>query len=329
MTPVFSVLIPVYNQMGKMDPCVASLRAQTFADFEVIWVDDGSTDGSGAFLDDLCREEPRFRVIHHEKNGSLTAARYTGMQNARGQYICFLDSDDWWEADTLATLLQAFQANPEADIIRFGLMMEPAHVPMLPINTDDFLRTYLEGKFPPAIWKNAYTAALIRRALPFLEPFYCNMGEDTWYCGVFFGLSKKDVRLEKVLYHYAMGDGMSNTGSGSTMAKLKRDYDSVRASGDHLLAFIRSNRPGYGTQAEKAVRLMRRFILWQNMQNAPDYVTLVGYLNFFRDEGDESTYRFGCDDLLRYRILTDLKRNDPRLADLPMPDLRTSMLEKE
>ena len=199
----------------------------------------------------------------------------------------------------------------------------------MPCETDNFLKTCMEGHFPPAIWKNAYHIDVIRKALERCESFYCNMGEDTYYCGVFFGLSKKDVRLDKALYHYAMGDGMSNTGSTSTMAKLKRDYDSVCASSEHLLRFMSESCPENLSLAEKGVRLMRRFILWQNMQHAPDYEGAVAYLNFFREEGDLSTYRFGCNELLPYRVLSDLKRNDERFKELVMPDLHTAMVEKE
>ncbi len=324
----FSVLIPVYNQLGKMDGCIRSLREQTFTDFEAIFVDDGSTDGSGKFLDELCASDERFSVYHHEKNSSLTGARFTGMKHAAGKHIVFLDSDDALEPDALTVLREAF-GDGEPDIIRFGLVMEPFGSEMMPIETDDFLRTYMEGKFPPAIWKNAYSAEVIHKTLEACEPFYCNMGEDSFFSGVFFSLAKSVKRLPRVLYRYDASSGMSQTSAVSTMNKLIRDYDSVQASAEHLLAFIRKYNSAYTELAEKAVRHMHRYILCQNMLYAKDCLDMVSYLDFFREKGHTSVYEFGCKELIPYKVKFDLKRTDPRFADLELEELFTFLPEKE
>ena len=91
----FSVVIPAYNVADYLEKCVASVRAQTCADWEVLLVDDGSTDGvTGKLCDVLGQGDDRFRVIHQE-NGGLGTARNTGMEAARGEYLVFLDSDDY------------------------------------------------------------------------------------------------------------------------------------------------------------------------------------------------------------------------------------------
>lgn len=324
----FSVLIPVYNQLGKMDGCIKSLREQTFTDFETIFVDDGSTDGSGKFLDDLCASNNRFSVFHHEKNGSLTTARFTGMQHAKGSHIVFLDSDDALETSALAELKASFD-DGAPDIIRFGTVMEPMGVELMPIETDDFLRTYMEGKFPPAIWKNAYSADVIHKTLEACEPFYCNMGEDSFFSGVFFSLAKTVKRLPKVLYRYDASSGMSQTNAVSTMAKLQRDYDSVQASAENLLKFIKKYNSDYTTLAEKAVRHMQRYILCQNMLYAKDCLDMVSYLEFFKEKGHTSVYEFGCKELIPYKVKFDMKRTDERFADIELEDLFTFLPEKD
>ena len=100
----FSVLIPVYNQVGKMQECIDSLNAQSFTDLEIIMVDDGSTDDSYQMLLSFAGKDPRIKVFRHEKNSSLVGARYTGMQHASGEYVFFLDSDDSITADAFEIL---------------------------------------------------------------------------------------------------------------------------------------------------------------------------------------------------------------------------------
>ncbi len=324
----FSVLVPVYNQAGKMDACVKSLKDQTFTDFEAIFVDDGSTDGSGEFLDELCASDERFSVYHHDKNRSLLAARFTGMSHAAGSHIVFLDSDDFLETTALEKLKAAFD-DGEPDIVRFGLILEPFGVPMMPIETDDFLRTYMEGKFPPAIWKNAYSAEIIKKTVEVCEPFYCNMGEDSFFSGVFFGLAKTVKRLPETLYHYDAASGMSQSGAVSTTEKLIRDYDSAHASGEHLLGFIKKYKSGYTALAERAVRHMYRFILCRNMLNAKDFLDAVSYLEFFKERGHIEVYEFGCRELIPYKVKYDLKKSDPQFADIALEDLTTFLPEKE
>ena len=98
-----SLIVPVYNVRDYLADCVASVRAQTFADFECILVDDGATDGSGALCDELAANDARLRVVH-QANGGLSAARNAGLDAATGEAVVFLDSDDYLEPTALATL---------------------------------------------------------------------------------------------------------------------------------------------------------------------------------------------------------------------------------
>lgn len=95
-----SVIIPVYNVAAWLDECLRSVVGQTFTDFEAILVDDGSTDGSSELCDEWAKKDFRIRVIHKE-NAGPSAARNTGILEAKGRYFCFLDSDDWIELSFL------------------------------------------------------------------------------------------------------------------------------------------------------------------------------------------------------------------------------------
>lgn len=92
--PAISVVVPVYNVEAYLRECVDSVLNQTMGDFEVILVDDGATDSSGSICDEYGRQDPRIQVIH-QTNGGLSAARNTGLDAAKGDYVYFLDSDDY------------------------------------------------------------------------------------------------------------------------------------------------------------------------------------------------------------------------------------------
>ncbi len=98
-----SIVIPVYNVERYLEECVNSVLQQTYSNIEIILVDDGSTDGSGQLCDLLQSKSEKIIVIH-KKNGGLSDARNVGIDNARGKYICFIDSDDWVENDYVESM---------------------------------------------------------------------------------------------------------------------------------------------------------------------------------------------------------------------------------
>ena len=112
-----SVVIPVYNVKPYLERCVNSVLRQTYKDLEIILVDDGSTDGSGELCNDIATRDHRIRVIHQENQG-LSGARNTGIQQATGEYIIFLDSDDKWLLDYgIETLVN--HSDDDTDLIMF------------------------------------------------------------------------------------------------------------------------------------------------------------------------------------------------------------------
>ena len=111
---MISVLMPVYNVEKYIEKTLESVSNQTYTDFEVIMIDDGSTDSSGAVCDRWALADPRFRVIHTENQG-VSAARNTALSLVRGEYIFFMDSDDLIEPETFEELLDTLVKN-DADI---------------------------------------------------------------------------------------------------------------------------------------------------------------------------------------------------------------------
>ena len=94
MSSVISVIVPIYNVEDYLDRCVDSIINQTYSNLEIILVDDGSPDNCPKMCDDYAKKDSRIKVVHKE-NGGLSDARNAGMKVATGEYISFIDSDDW------------------------------------------------------------------------------------------------------------------------------------------------------------------------------------------------------------------------------------------
>lgn len=117
-TPFVSFIIPVYNKEKYIGRCLDSLLAQTCSDFEVVIVDDGSSDDSAAVISSF--QDSRIRS-YRQANAGVSAARNEGLLKACGQYVAFIDSDDYVSADYVETLFQMYSCYPETDLFIFGL----------------------------------------------------------------------------------------------------------------------------------------------------------------------------------------------------------------
>ena len=110
---MISVIVPAYNVENVLHYCIDSILNQTYKDFELILVDDGSTDKSGKICDEYANKDSRVRVFHKE-NGGVSSARNFGIDNANGDYICFIDSDDYVNGDYLELLMYTKSKYPES-----------------------------------------------------------------------------------------------------------------------------------------------------------------------------------------------------------------------
>lgn len=119
MSPLFSIIVPVYNVEKFIHKCLDSILYQSFKDWEALLIDDGSLDASGKICDEYSKKDVRFRVFHKE-NGGVSSARNLGLDNARGEWIWYVDPDDWIAVDALAVLAAAMNKN-ETDCVIFGI----------------------------------------------------------------------------------------------------------------------------------------------------------------------------------------------------------------
>lgn len=134
--PEISIIVPVYKAEQYLHSCVDSILCQTFSDFEVFLVDDGSPDNCGAICEDYVRRDSRVRVIHQENQGQ-SAARNHALEQARGQWICFVDSDDLIHPQTVEILYQAAKASGSG--VSMCTMTQSHQLP------EDFFRSREDG----------------------------------------------------------------------------------------------------------------------------------------------------------------------------------------
>ena len=209
--PTISVLMPVYNSAKFVTEALDSLLVQTYEDFEIVCVDDGSTDGSAELLDDYALRDGRMRVFH-QQNAGAAAARNFALDQARGLYLCFMDSDDFVEPSMLRELMDRMEQH-DPELVLFDVDMyrqqEAQFVPsgaikqgMFPVDTP-FAPYQIKG-----LYRNmrGYTVGRLYRT-----SYVRDMGvrfpsisahEDMPFSYVLFSGARKVVFVDKALYHY-------------------------------------------------------------------------------------------------------------------------------
>lgn len=210
--PCITFIVPIYNMERLLPRALRSLRAQTLTDFEAILINDGSKDGSAALCAQAAAEDARFRFID-QPNGGVAAARNAGLDAARGEYIFFLDPDDWVEPDAAEVLYRAAR-DADADCVQFGMFYDicDENGKLLHSETDHctFSGVYRGEPFKEHFdeMASSYLAAnkMYRRA--FLEQYHLRfpphqLGEDGMFFVAFYRQNPGClVVLEKPLYHY-------------------------------------------------------------------------------------------------------------------------------
>ena len=167
MAPFFSIILPVYNVKTYLQRCVESILRQGFTNYEIILVNDGSTDGSGWLCDEIAAKYPCVGVLH-KKNGGLSSARNAGLELASGEYVWFVDSDDWIEERSLELLHKTLVAHTP-DILKFNYyrVVNNSEVPVMSVvapgnYSEDTARSLLQqacyqgGKTILSAWSHVY-----------------------------------------------------------------------------------------------------------------------------------------------------------------------------
>ena len=199
-----SIVLPTYNVKDYIEVCIASLVEQTYENLEILIVDDGSTDCTGALCDEIAARDARIRVFHKENGGTHTA-RNLGIREAKGQYIMFLDPDDWLDTDTFEKLVhQIRECDPDA--VRFGYVREfPSHS----VRKDN---TFL----PETLCQGAACKTVCRQTLGLIGQELAHPENMNYLASACFCLYKKSIIDENRLTFYnireiaTFSDGLFN-----------------------------------------------------------------------------------------------------------------------
>ena len=210
--PLLSIIVPVYKVENYLPKCIDSILAQTFTDFELILVDDGSPDNCPALCDAAAEKDARVRVIH-QKNGGLSAARNAGLDAARGAWIGFVDSDDYIAPEMYEVLYQAVQSTGAdlalcdyAEVDEAGTPCPQMHVSLSMIQ--------------PA-WNKLYRRAVFAQ-LRYPEG---KLNEDLFLIPEVCLQIQKAVVVPKALYYYVQRGGSIMSGN-----KTLRHFDAAEAA---------------------------------------------------------------------------------------------------
>lgn len=235
-----SLIIPVYNTVNYLRRCLESAVSQTYKNMEIICVDDGSTDGSEKIVDEFAARDRRVVVVHQVNRGE-SHARNTGLRIASGDYIGFMDCDDWIEPDMYETLVRALE-EAEADMAIAGFYREFEEAgksritvqnekPVDPKAFDGkMLLRYLYERDSfrtfAYIWDKLYRREIVCGAFegPIFFDESIKLGGDVLYLAECALRAKRAVYVDKTFYHY-----LQREDSGCHMPDLERREDNIRA----------------------------------------------------------------------------------------------------
>jgi len=205
--PKVSVIVPVYNTEGYLSRCINSILSQSYTDFELLLIDDGSRDNSGAICDHYATRDSRVRVFHKE-NGGASSARNVGLENARGEWITFCDSDDFVYENWLRNFVENLT---DVDMVSQGIRFV-----MISKDVKDVGFNYYgdRQRFMLASYHNNNVGYLVIRCFKrsLIEGFklFFNeryvVREDEEFCLRYIALCEKIMAVQNVGYHYFVPD---------------------------------------------------------------------------------------------------------------------------
>ena len=235
---LFSIIIPCFNSKNFLRKCLDSILSQSFSDFEVIAIDDGSTDGTSEILDEYNSKYP-FVHVYHFSNSGVSISRKRGITLATGEYIIFVDSDDTIATNLLFTLHKAIVSYEKPDLIRYqsNLINDVAHKDHERCNFTTNLGTPYTGLESLKMWSNpgkkyavywlfAFKSSIFSKIL-FVTTLRCY--EDVALIPILIASSNKVVTIDYVGYNYTCNNSTSLTNIRSIEAELSRAEDFHKA----------------------------------------------------------------------------------------------------
>lgn len=284
MEPLISVIVPVYKVEMLLSRCIDSILDQTYRNLDIILVDDGSPDGCGRICDEYAQKDPRIRVFHQNNRGQ-GAARNVGLENAKGMYIGFVDSDDWIAPDMYEILLNCL-VKENADVALCGRYLELEssekvpmfHYPQTQIfSSHEAVRRFLlSDGLDAATWDKLYTKEIFSN----IQYPSSYVAEDMPVTSQLLAAANKVVHCGKPLYYYFQRNGSLSRSdyheksaglyyfSKEVQLRMTEKFPDLREEGEYyyyknllIFLFLYTRYEGKDSVGEEAVGQLRKNIL--------------------------------------------------------------------
>ena len=265
----FSIIVPIYNVEKYLKKCIDSILAQKYTRFEVILVDDGSSDNCPQICDAYLSFDTHIKVIH-QKNAGLVNARNTGLKAASGEYICYVDGDDWISENYLRIISEKISTNQHPDMVIFGaqrifkdkIVCIPSGMPekkykkeelnkhIYPYMIYDCRKPFCNGLVIPVAWNKVYKTQILKN-------HYCTderirMGEDNAFVFECMHASDTILFINDELYYY-------NQKNENSMIST---YDNNRfLNNRYLINYITEKMGGINTEIDFEINAFKAYWL--------------------------------------------------------------------
>lgn len=230
--PQISIIIPIYNAERYLDECLGSIRKQTFQDFEAIMVDDGSKDNSAKICQHYVALDSRFKYIYKE-NGGASSARNRGLENANGEWISFIDADDWIQEEFLEVLRSAFNEETVDMAVcsyhtEYTILPKSKKSAILMEREEMLNNLFLENTlgYQGFVWNKMFRSKVIRNGNIVFDEKAC-FNEDRLFCVQYvITMDGKCQYISSILYNYCKRDGsVINTSDRIFNKGVYSDFD--------------------------------------------------------------------------------------------------------
>jgi glycosyltransferase involved in cell wall biosynthesis len=289
--PKISVIVPVYNVGEHLKACLDSLLSQTFSDFEVIAVNDGSTDSSAVILAEYANKDSRVKVLHQENKG-LSSARNAGLKYQTGDYVCFLDGDDYLAPVALEKTYKKFSIDTDIVVYGYqkvdavGMRISGASFGHETLSNDAAFRSILSHKISPMACNKLYRSSLFRHYDILFPVGLLHEDLDTIYRLFWHAREVRFIAAE--LYYWTVRDG------SITSSVTKKHVDDVTQIFLARVDFLNENCSLSAFKEEYALSLVKMFNLL--LERSSVFVEtddrLVSYISLLFDKVLDSSGEF-------------------------------------
>ena len=259
-----SIIVPVYNVEKYIEKCLNSLISQSYKNIEIILIDDGSKDNSGKICDTYKRKDSRIKVVHKE-NAGVSEARNSGIQKATGEYLCFVDADDFVMNDYVEYMYQLI-VKESSDIAICTKMFsnfnekQTSDEVIESLDGENSVIRILNYRMPIGVYSRIFKKDLIKdNKIRFLKDIY--MGEGFNFNVACFQRAKKVITSNYKVYYYRRNNATSAT-SNFSIKKCENSLYAMKIMNDNLL--IRTDR----------VINPWKYAIWRTYSDAFDYMCL-------------------------------------------------------